>query len=150
MSLARWGNLCDNSSITSIWAMLLPSRVSFLEDPENCPRKYLKIFSTEFIFRQQKILLTIDAIERYISKLGRLELNQVRQIRLLVSLLLSFAFFVSFDIQSQKVAIFTLQILSSFYLWFWQILWHYLFTCGRAFWISYSAWLLTLAEQTRL
>ena len=47
--------------------MLLPSRVSLLEDPKNCPRKYLKIFSTEFIFRRQKILLTIDVIERYRS-----------------------------------------------------------------------------------
>jgi hypothetical protein len=122
--------------------MLLPSRVSFLEDPENCPRKYLKIFSTEFIFRQQKILLTIDAIERYISKLGRLELNQVRQIRLLVSLLLSFAFFVSFDIQSQKVAIFTLQILSSFDKFYGTICLHvgerseFLTQLGYSHWLS--------------
>ena len=64
MSLARWGNLCNSSSTRSLWTMLLSSRVSLLEDLENCPRKYLKIFSTEFIFRQQKILLTI---ERYRS-----------------------------------------------------------------------------------
>ena len=67
MSLARWGNLCNSSSTRSLWTMLLSSRVSLLEDLENCPRKYLKIFSTEFIFRQQKILLTIDVIERYRS-----------------------------------------------------------------------------------
>ena len=65
MSLASWGNFCDSSSIRSFWAMLLPSRVSLLEDPKNCPRKYLKIFTTEFIFRQQKILLTIDVIEAW-------------------------------------------------------------------------------------
>ena len=101
MSLASWGIFCDSSSIRSFWAMLLPSRVSLLEDPKNCPRKYLKIFTTEFILRQQKILLTIDVIEAWQIGVEPSTSNSF------VCFFSSFlCFLVSFEIQviTQKVA----------------------------------------------
>ena len=35
--------------------------IYYLEYLKNCPRKYLKVLSTNFIFRQQKILLNMNS-----------------------------------------------------------------------------------------
>ena len=95
-----------------------------------------------------------NVIERYRSLADWKTTKYVKFVRssLPVSFLLSFAFFVTFEIQviTQKVAIFY----NANFIQFWQISWRtiYLFTCGRAIWISCLAWLAWLdwltAQQT--